>query len=90
MSLELVTEIWAAMKPLFVMSDRPEAAETFVNVLIDNDFDPRDLKRAFKKDGNIINALGLHDDVSDVEEDEDEEDDGYEDYDYDDENDDDY
>jgi hypothetical protein len=90
MSLELVTEIWAAMKPVFVMSDRPEAAETFVNVLIDNDFDPKDLKRAFKKDGNIINALGLHDDVSDVDEDEDEEDDGYEDYDYDDENDDDY
>ena len=82
MSLELVTEIWAAMKPLFVMSDRPEAAETFVNVLIDNDFDPRDLKRAFKKDGNIINALGLHDDVSDVEEEEDDdEEDGYEDYD---------
>jgi hypothetical protein len=90
MSLELVTEIWAAMKPLFATSDRPEAADTFVNVLIDNDFDPKDLKRAFKKDGNIINALGLHDDVSDVEEDEDEEDDGYEDYDYDDENDDDY
>jgi hypothetical protein len=81
MSLELVTEIWAAMKPLFVMSDRPEAAETFVNVLIDNDFDPRDLKRAFKKDGNIINALGLHDDVSDVEEDEEDEDDDYENYD---------
>ena len=90
MSLELVTEIWAAMKPLFVMSDRPEAAETFVNVLIDNDFDPRDLKRSFKKDGNIINALGLHDDVSDVEEDEDDEEDGYEDYDYDDDEDDDY
>lgn len=88
MSLELVTEIWAAMKPLFVTSDRPEAAETFVNVLIDNDFDPRDLKKAFKKDGNIINALGLHDDVSDIEEEEDDED-GYEDYD-DDEDDDDY
>jgi len=89
MSLELVTEIWAAMKPLFATSDRPEAADTFVNVLIDNDFDPKDLKRAFKKDGNIINALGLHDDVSDVDEDEDDEEDGYEDYDYD-ENDDDY
>lgn len=88
MSLELVTEIWAAMKPLFVTSDRPEAAETFVNVLIDNDFDPRDLKKVFKKDGNIINALGLHDDVSDIEEEEDDED-GYEDYD-DDEDDDDY
>jgi hypothetical protein len=79
MSLELVTEIWAAMKPLFVMSDRPEAAETFVNVLIDNDFDPKDLKRSFKKDGNIINALGLHDDVE--EEDEEDEEDDYENYD---------
>lgn len=86
MSLELVTEIWAAMKPLFVMSDRPEAAETFVNVLIDNDFDPKDLKRSFKKDGNIINALGLHDDVE-----EEDEDDDYDDYEnYDDEDDDDY
>jgi hypothetical protein len=83
MSLELVTEIWAAMKPLFATSDRPEAAETFTNVLIDNDLDPKDLKRVFKKDGNIINALGLHDDVSDVEEEDDEED-GYEDYDDDD------
>lgn len=78
MSLELVTEIWSAMKPLFATSDRPEAADTFVNVLIDNDFDPKELKRAFKKDGNIINALGLYevDDV-DEQEDEDEEEYGY-------------
>jgi len=72
MSLELVTEVWAAMKPLFATSDRPEAAETFVNVLIENDFDPKDLKRVFKKDGNIINALGIHDDI-DYNEDEDDE-----------------
>jgi hypothetical protein len=73
MSLNLVTEIWAAMKPLFATSDRPEAAETFVNVLIENDFDPKDLKRVFKKDGNIVNALGIHDDVDYSEEDEDDE-----------------
>jgi len=78
MSLELVTEIWAAMKPLFATSDRPEAADTFVNVLIDNDFDPKELKRAFKKDGNIVNALGLYEvDEVDEQEDEDEEDYGY-------------
>jgi hypothetical protein len=78
MSLELVTEVWAAMKPLFATSDRPEAAETFVNVLIENDFDPKDLKRVFKKDGNIINALGIHDDVDYEEEDEEEY--GYDEY----------
>jgi len=88
MSLELVTEIWAAMKPLFATSDRPEAAETFVNVLIDNDFDPKDLKRVFKKDGNIVNALGIHDDI-DYDEDEASEDDEYE-YEDDDYEDDDY
>jgi hypothetical protein len=82
MNLDIVTEIWAAMKPLFATSDRPEAAETFVNVLIDNDFDPKDLKRVFKKDGNIVNALGLYEvDELDMEEEEDEEEYGYDDYD---------
>jgi hypothetical protein len=87
MNLDIVTEIWAAMKPLFATSDRPEAAETFVNVLIDNDFDPKDLKRVFKKDGNIVNALGLYEvDELDMEEEEDEEEYGYDDYDDEDDN----
>jgi hypothetical protein len=90
MSLTLVTKIWAAMKPLFATSDRPEAAETFVNVLIDNDFDPQELRRAFKKDGNIINALGLHsaDEFSDEDEDEESDEYGFDDEYYDDEDDD--
>jgi hypothetical protein len=84
MSLDIVTDLWAAMKPLFAPSDRPEAAETFVNVLIENDFDPKEIKKAFKKDGNIINALGIHDDVGYTEDEEDEEEYGYEEYDDDD------
>lgn len=83
MSLDLVTELWASMKPLFATSDRPEAAETFVNVLIDNDFDPKDIKRAFKKDGNIISALGLYEvDDLDLEDEENEDDYDDEDDDY--------
>jgi hypothetical protein len=83
MSLELVTELWAIMKPLLATSDRPEAAESFVNVLIEHDYDPKDLKKAFKKDGNIVNALGLYEvDELDMEEDEDDEKEyGYDDYD---------
>jgi hypothetical protein len=80
MSLDIVIELWAAMKPLFATSDRPEAAEAFVNVLIEGDFDPKEIKKAFKKDGNIINALGIHDDVGYTEDDDDDED-GYEEYD---------
>jgi hypothetical protein len=70
MNLDVISEIWAAMKPLFATSDRPEAAETFVTVLIENDIDPKDIKRIFKKDGNIINALGIHD-ADDYEDEED-------------------
>lgn len=69
MSLELVTSIWGAMKPLFSPTDRPEAAEVFVDTLIDNDYDPTDLKKAFRKDKHILNAIGLH--CSDEEEHED-------------------
>lgn len=85
MSLDIVTDLWAAMKPMFATSDLPEAAEVFVNVLIENDVDPMDLKKAFKKDGNIINALGVHVDFGEDEDEEniDDEADGFDDYDVD-------
>lgn len=79
MSLSVIAEFWSTIKPFLATSDRPEAAETLVNILIDNDFDPKEVKRAFGKDGNIINALGLHDEITDEEEDEEDE---YIDYDY--------
>jgi hypothetical protein len=86
MSLDLVTEMWATFKPLLATSDRPEAAESFVNILIDHDYDPKELKKVFKKDGNIVNALGLYE-VDEVDEETSEDED---DYDYYEEEDDDY
>lgn len=74
-STQILVELWQEIKPFFATSDRPEAAETFVNVLIDNDMDPKELKKAFKKDGNILNALGLHDDISDYEDTDEDDDD---------------
>ena len=80
MSLKLAIEIWASLKPLFATSDRPEAAEAFVDALIENDFDPKEIRKAFKKDGNIVTALGLHEEIEEEEEDYDDEDEDDEDY----------
>ena len=49
MSLSVIAEFWSAMKPFLATSDRPEAADTLVNILIDHDFDPREIKRKFNK-----------------------------------------
>ena len=73
MSLSVIAEFWSAIKPFLATSDRPEAAGTLVNILIEHDFDPREIKRKFNKDGNIINALGLHEEISDDEDEESEE-----------------
>lgn len=68
MSLTIMAEFWSAIKTFLATSDKPEAAEILVNTLIDNDVDPKEIRKTFRNDGNIINALGLHDEIFDDEE----------------------
>lgn len=84
MSVNIAAAIWAEFKPLLATSDRPDAAEAIVNIMIDNDIDPADIKKAFKKDGNIMNALGIYDDMDVIGqgEDDDEDEDDEEDFNY--------
>lgn len=86
MSVELSKEIWNELKRYVNIVDRPEAADAFVAVLVDNDVDADDIKSTFKFDSEIKRALAsyLKDHPDDVEEEEDEEyeDDDYEDDDY--------
>jgi hypothetical protein len=80
MSLKLVMQIWTGIKPLLATSDRPEAAELFVNSLIEHDYDPKEIKKVFKKDGNIVNALGFYE-VDEIDEEDDPEELDFSDYD---------
>jgi hypothetical protein len=81
MSVELSKEIWNELKRYVNTVDRDEAAETLVNVLIDNDADADEIKTVFKSDSEVKRALAHY--LKDhEEEDEDEEDDDYEDEDY--------
>jgi hypothetical protein len=74
MSVELAKEIWDELKRYVNTVDRAEAAETLVNVLIDNDVNADEIKDTFKSDTEIKRALAHylkdHDDEEDDEEDE--------------------
>lgn len=89
MSLTVINDIWNLVKPNIQTGDEDEAAEQLVNYLIDNDYDPKDIKKVFKGDSDIIEAVSYflehpgdefekYDEEEDYYEDEEEED--YDDY----------
>ena len=57
MSEAIAAEIWGELKRFVNTVDRNEAAETVVQVLMDNDSDVEDIRNAFKGDGDIKRAL---------------------------------
>ena len=85
MSVELANEMWSELKRYVNPQDRDEAAETLVNVLIDNDIGADEIKSAFKSDSEVKKALTsyLQDHEEEYhDEDEEEDEDNYEDDDY--------
>lgn len=77
MSIEVLSATWAELKRYINVVDRVEAAETFINVMVDNDITPDDIRDEFKGDSDIKKALVSYlgededDDVDEIEEDED-------------------
>lgn len=57
MDEHLASIIWEELKRYINTVDRADAAENFVSILVDNDFDPKDIKSAFGNDKDIKNAL---------------------------------
>ena len=73
MPVALASEIWSEIKRYISTVDRNEAAETVVNIMIDNDIDVEEIKTNFKGDHEIKRALAqftedLDEDDSDEEE----------------------
>ena len=48
MSITVIVEVWRALKFEIDGSNLPDAAESLVNVLIENDFETADIKSAFQ------------------------------------------
>ena len=77
MPVALANEIWGELKRYISSVDREEAAETVVNILIDNDIDVDEIKANFKGDSNIKRALAQY--SKDTEETDEDIDEDYED-----------
>ena len=57
MSLEFVAEVWDALRGHIDLNERIEAADTLVNLLIDNNYEADDIKDAFRGEKEILSAL---------------------------------
>jgi len=76
MEEQLASVIWEELKRFINTVDRAEAAETVVQILMDNDSDVEDIRTAFKSDSEIKRALTsyLDNDKDYAEEDDEDED----------------
>ena len=81
MSLAFTAEIWDALRTHIDFNDRSDAADTLINLLIDNNYETDDIKDAFKGDKEMLKALKgyaeQHDEVDEDYEEEDEDQDDW-------------
>ena len=83
MSITVVAEVWRAIKGEIEEVNLPDAAESLVDVLIQNDYEASDIKAEFRKDSEVMDAVKAY--IASQEEDEEEyEEEEEEDEDYDD------
>ena len=57
MNLDFVAEVWDALRSHIDFNDRTDAADSLVNLLIDNNYEAEDIKDAFKGDKEMLTAL---------------------------------
>ena len=57
MSLNFVAEVWDALRSHIDFNDRSDAADSLVNLLIDNNYEAEDIKDAFSGEKEVLTAL---------------------------------
>ncbi len=70
MSLDFIAEVWDALRSHIDLNDRKDAADSLVNLLIDNDYEADEIKQAFRGDKEVAQALKYYAEQHDTEEDE--------------------
>jgi hypothetical protein len=74
MDLAIISEIWDSLRNHIDFNDRSDASDAIVNLLIEHNYEPDDIKEAFRGDKDISVALKYYADQHDIgEEYEDEE-----------------
>ncbi len=79
MSLDFIAEVWDALRTHIDITERKEAADTLVNLLIDSGFESDEIKDSFRNDKEVNGALKYyreqHESEEEYEEDFDEDED---------------
>lgn len=59
MSIALINEIWKVLKPSIEAGDTTGAADILVNYMIDEEYSPEEIKKGFRGDSEIKEALSF-------------------------------
>ena len=57
MSLDFVAEVWDALREHIDLNERRDAADTLINLLLDNNYEADEIKDSFRGDKDIGTAL---------------------------------
>jgi len=57
MSITVIHEVWRAIKSEIEEVNLPDAAESLVDVLIQNDYEASDIKAEFRRDSDVMDAI---------------------------------
>ena len=68
MSLNLVNEVWEVLSSHIDYNDRKDAADTLINFLIDQNYDPEEIKDGFEGNKELLKALKVYLEEHDVSE----------------------
>ena len=79
MSVDVIAEVWDVVRHHIDLSSRSEAAEELVAYMIENNFQPAEIKNGFRGDKEISKALLIYDDQNLHEDEDDDYDDNYDD-----------
>ena len=82
MSITVIAEVWRALKVEIDGANLTDAADSLINVLIDNDYETADIKEAFRRESEVMEALREYNsqyEEEEYEEEAEEEDDDYDD-----------
>ena len=82
MSLDFTVEVWDALRSHIDSHERKDAADTLVNLLIENNHEASDIKESFRGDKEMMAALKFYTDQHDDEDYDDEDYDSDEDNEY--------
>lgn len=77
MNLNFIAEVWDAITQHMTADDRTDAADSLVNLLIDNDYEAEDIKDAFRGCREIQTAIKDYTDSVELEEDDEDYDEDY-------------